>query len=65
MSRTPCYKCADRTVTCHSECEKYKGWRKELEEKKRAEAIDQISANARSTAWEHMRRATKWQKKKD
>lgn len=23
---SPCYKCGDRSATCHAECEKYKNW---------------------------------------
>lgn len=28
--KPPCYKCNDRTIYCHSECEKYKSWRTKL-----------------------------------
>ena len=29
----PCYKCADRYVNCHSECDRYKKWRSEYARK--------------------------------
>jgi len=60
MSRTPCYKCDDRTATCHGECEKYKDWRKELEEKKRLEAIGHIEDTARCIATAQLRRKQAW-----
>lgn len=34
MSRTPCYNCTDRTAECHSTCEKYIEWSKDLRIKK-------------------------------
>ena len=30
MKAAPCYGCADRTVGCHAECEKYATWREEV-----------------------------------
>lgn len=63
MSRTPCYQCADRAATCHSECGKYKDWRKELEEKKRLEAIGQIADSARNNSMAQLRRKQEWAKK--
>ena len=37
----PCRWCKDRHINCHSECDKYKEWRKELDrinyKRKRAE----------------------------
>lgn len=32
--RCPCAKCKARTATCHTECEKYKRYRKKLDELK-------------------------------
>lgn len=29
---TPCYKCPDRNVDCHAQCEKYLAFRKSLDE---------------------------------
>ena len=39
--RVPCYKCEDRRVGCHGECEKYIEFRKEREViyQKRAEEV--------------------------
>jgi hypothetical protein len=28
---SPCYKCSDRSVGCHSVCERYKQYRKEVD----------------------------------
>ena len=28
-SKCPCYGCNDRSITCHSECEKYIDWKTE------------------------------------
>ena len=28
MEKNPCYKCKDRNVGCHSNCEKYQKWKK-------------------------------------
>lgn len=33
----PCYKCKDRTLVCHSECEKYLKYRKAIDDKKAKE----------------------------
>lgn len=32
MRISPCKGCADRVLACHGKCEKYKKWRKELDE---------------------------------
>ena len=32
QSKCPCVDCKERSVTCHSNCEKYKSWRKELDQ---------------------------------
>lgn len=29
--KTPCYGCADRTVTCHGGCGRYKAFREQLD----------------------------------
>lgn len=31
-----CYECPDREIGCHSKCEKYKKFRKELDKKKKS-----------------------------
>ena len=43
-SQSPCYGCGDRYALCHTECEKYKAWRADLNTKKKHE----ISENAYS-----------------
>lgn len=32
MTKGPCYECEDRSVGCHSKCEKYKQWAEERRE---------------------------------
>lgn len=39
----PCRDCTDRQCGCHSHCEKYKGWRKEYDERKKK--IDESKHN--------------------
>lgn len=63
MIRTPCYKCENRTATCHGECEKYKDWLEKLRERKRLEAIGQIADSARSNSMAQLRRKQEWAKK--
>lgn len=29
----PCHGCTDRSITCHSECDKYKEWKTEYDRK--------------------------------
>lgn len=31
----PCKDCLDRTITCHTECDKYSKWREDLDERNR------------------------------
>lgn len=31
-AKPPCYKCTDRTVNCHAECEEYNVWKKKRQE---------------------------------
>lgn len=31
MLNSPCYKCFDRVLNCHADCEKYKNYREELD----------------------------------
>ena len=41
--KAPCLNCEDRTITCHSECEKYKDYTKQLaayKEKEKANLLD-------------------------
>ena len=41
--KAPCLNCEDRTITCHSECEKYKDYTKQLaayKEKEREKLLD-------------------------
>lgn len=38
----PCKDCPDREVGCHSKCERYTSFRKELDEYNKAEAEDMI-----------------------
>ena len=41
--KAPCLNCEDRTITCHSECEKYKDYIKQLaayKEKEKANLLD-------------------------
>ena len=33
-STSPCQDCMDRHLNCHSECEKYKTWKADLEDKR-------------------------------
>lgn len=35
--KTPCYKCTDRYAGCHSKCEKYADWKKEVEVQRESE----------------------------
>jgi hypothetical protein len=42
---SPCYKCSDRSVGCHAECEKYKKYRTEVE------AIQEQYHNAHNIAY--------------
>lgn len=35
--RQPCRYCADRHQRCHGECEKYKAWKAELAEARKAD----------------------------
>lgn len=35
--RQPCRYCADRHQGCHAECEKYKAWKAELDEARKAD----------------------------
>lgn len=30
--KNPCYKCQDRTPGCHGPCERYAGWKQDLQE---------------------------------
>lgn len=32
----PCCGCEDRNIECHSQCEKYQNWKKEIERKNEA-----------------------------
>lgn len=32
MIECPCRYCSDRCVGCHSDCDRYNGWRKEVNE---------------------------------
>ena len=36
VTKAPCKNCEDRHVGCHAECEKYKQFKKDAEEAKRA-----------------------------
>lgn len=40
-ANNPCQHCEDRHVGCHSECEQYKAWKDEVEEK-RQKRIDAL-----------------------
>lgn len=31
--KNPCYKCGDRTETCHADCKRYDSWRQEYRER--------------------------------
>lgn len=46
MKNSPCYKCNDREIGCHSSCEKYKEWREQYYDKKaeikKSKATDKI-----------------------
>ena len=39
--KPPCMNCPDRELNCHGSCEKYKGWRAELNEINRVRAEEQ------------------------
>jgi len=34
MKNSPCYKCRERTVTCHNDCELYADYRRECAKEK-------------------------------
>lgn len=34
MVVSPCKDCGDRVVSCHSTCDRYKGWRAELDQER-------------------------------
>lgn len=36
MTVCPCRDCSERQCGCHAKCEKYKGWRKEFDDQKKA-----------------------------
>lgn len=46
-SPSPCTKCEDRTMICHSQCQKYKDWREALEKKKQ-EVYDKRNMEAQT-----------------
>lgn len=59
-SGCPCQGCGDRDVGCHSECEKYKVWRKKMDEKQIAEyqkkqARNTMSSTAVRKMWRDLR----------
>lgn len=38
-TKAPCKDCTEREVGCHGRCERYKAWRKDLDEKNRRERL--------------------------
>lgn len=40
--KSPCYKCNERTSTCHSTCEKYKMWVEQMKVRKRQIEIEKL-----------------------
>lgn len=45
----PCYKCLDRHISCHADCEKYIKWSRKLEER-RQKIIEVRNAESLVTA---------------
>lgn len=46
MKHAPCMNCQDRVLGCHSQCERYKGFRAELDEINRKRREDDLRASA-------------------
>lgn len=64
MKKVPCYKCEERTETCHSECERYLAWAEEREkfrnERYKERQVDWMIAGYKDEA---VRRANKAKRK--
>lgn len=46
---SPCYRCHERTMTCHAECERYRKWKKGIEEEKKTERYLSTVAHQKKT----------------
>lgn len=56
----PCYGCHERDAGCHGKCNRYKDWRKELDERNEKErmekaADDVMSEHAKRKLWKQQR----------
>lgn len=59
-----CFKCEERVVGCHSQCEKYKQFRRDMDEKKKKmAAITQTNVDCQFIELERERRVKKYHKK--
>jgi hypothetical protein len=53
--KAPCFKCENRTVSCHSTCEKYLAYREERQEENRARLFNNKS-NPEYIPWSYEKR---------
>ena len=62
--RQPCYKCPDRSLGCHSRCEKYKAYNEKQEQIKRSHDGDRRYMEYKIERYNRMKRKYEQHKKK-
>lgn len=45
MAKNGCYECTERTINCHSTCEKYKKYKEELEKIAKVKRYEKLGTN--------------------
>ena len=58
----PCNGCADRTVGCHSVCEKYKDWKRKKDAERAKRNEESMIKGAKSRGITRVMKKSKWRK---
>lgn len=54
--KNPCKDCTERVLGCHGTCEKYRGYRKELEDQKEKIRIEKLLKSPTKDIWADRRK---------